>query len=532
VDENNNPLSGSTIYIKETMQELANDVYLPITYYQSNQVDKLGLKGYFNYHAALRYQDIKVVDNIKTKLKQLKLKNRNLEVKTDSLYVIQTDTLATQKDSTYWSNVRTSPLNVTEKASLSKKDSIQSYFRTLKKGFRGSSLKPTDLVQGGRIGSDTSRLDIKYDGLLLALPEYNFVDGAWLGQKVYIGAKFKTHNSISVSPYLYYTWGRGKLIYGSDFELNYAPKHFGQLKAMVASTSEDFNPDGITRFDNYISSAIFRKSSNHFYQKDFVAFNNSIDLTNGLQFMVELEIAKRLGLANHATWGVLGKPSDIEPNIYAGDRFDASSYSLGFSYTPRAYYSMMDGKKKYIKKASPTFEVEYKEGFSSWQKNNSKYRKLKGQVSQDMKVGYFSRLDYLIGGGGFLRNTKNTHFTDYHHFNTSNMFSISKRPYNTYVLLDNYAASTNKYWLEGRINYESKYLILKRIPLLQSLPITENLHAKTLYTPDYKMYWELGYSIDFMRFVSIGGHVSFRQHEFDGFAFRLSYMLRDILRGL
>jgi len=515
-----------------TYQQITQDVYLPITYSLKSKINILGLKGYFNYFSSLKYTDIEFNENIPQQIESIKKERKSLEIKRDTLYTVKTDTLATKRDSLFWSDIRTLPLEEKEKLSYQQKDSIQERIDSLRKEHHNPQFKVSHLILGGRIGSDTARVSFRYDGLLLAVPEYNFVDGAWVGQKVYIKTRLNKHNYLEISPFVYYTWGRNKVIYGSDFKLDYAPLRRGKLKLFAASTSEDFNPDGITRFDNFISSATDRESDNYFYLKDYVSLENSIDIINGLKLTTGFEIAKRRGTTNHANWGIWGDPKRIKPNIFPTDKFDATSYSIELSYAPRAYYTITDGKKEYKKITSPVFTLEYKEGFSSWQTNNSKYRTLRGEIKQNIRINYFNRLDYLVEGGGFLGSTSHTHFTDYHHFNTSKMFSISKWPYNTFVLLDNYEASTNKYWIQSQINYESRYLLLKRIPFLQGLPITENLHFKTLYTPDFKMYSEGGYSLDLMRLINFGVHVSFHKGKFDAFGFRLSYILRDILKVL
>ncbi len=515
-----------------TYQEVVPDVHLPITYSLASTINILGLKGYFNYFSSLKYTDIEISDNIVQQIELIEKKKKSLEIRRDTLYTIKTDTLATKRDSTFWSRIRTLPLEYTEKESLRRKDSIQQHIDSIRKKYHNPGFSFGSLILGGRIGSDTARFSFRYDGLLLAVPEYNFVDGAWIGQKVYLKTRFRRHNILEISPYAYYTWGRNTIIYGSDFNLKYAPMNNGELKISAGSVSEDFNPNGITRFDNFITSAMYRESDNYFYQKDFISVQNTIELANGLKLTTGLEIAKRHGLINHANWGIWGNSDKIKPNIYSNDKFDATSYSVALSYTPRAYYSISNGKKKYEKVTSPVFTAEYKEGFSSWQTNNSKYRLLRGEINQNIKIGHFNRLDYFIEGGSFLGSTSQTHFADYHHFNTSKMFSISKWPHGTFVLLDNYEASTNRYWLQGYLNYESRYLLLKRIPFLQGLPITENIHLKTLYTPDFKMYSEAGYSIDLIRLINFGAHVSFHKGKYDGFGFRLCYILRDILKVL
>lgn len=389
-----------------------------------------------------------------------------------------------------------------------------------------TKFKYIDVIKGGTIGNDTTKFFVKYDGLLLFIPEYNFVDGAWLGQKLNISILLNNKSWLRTLPFAYYTWGRNQFIFGSDFQLEYSSKNEGILKFSAASISEDFNPNGITRFDNAIGSALYRKSDNYFYLKKYLSIENIFITQKHFLLKSGLEIAKRSGLSNHANWGIWGNPHTIKPNIFSETIFDLTSYNLAISYSP--------GKFSFKEKKSiaPIFTIEYKEGFSSWQKNNSRYRKLRANVIQNIILGKLNQISYEVDGGSFLGSTKRTHFTDYQHFNTSDMFSISKWPDNTFVLLGNYDASTKDYWIQTKINYDSYKFLLTRIPLLRKYNLKESLHLKTLYTPDYKFYSEIGYSIDYKHLLNIGAYTSFHNNKFDHIGFRLSYILREILARL
>lgn len=510
-------------------EEVLPRVYLPISYSLTGKINILGTSAGINYFSSIKYTDIEVNKDIIKKLSKKKSIKRNFEIKTDTLYTTITDSLATKRDLSYWDRIRTIALDSTEVRSYQKKDSIQQYVDSLKKEYHSPTFKPFDIVMGGRIGSDTARFNFEYGGLIRAFREYNFVDGAWLGQRVKMNIRFNKNQKLVISPYMYYATGREKTLYGNDMEFTYAPLKLGRLKISLGSVSEDFNPNGISRLDNTFSSILFRKSDSYFYQKDFVSAKNSIDLTNGLQLTTGFEMAKRSGLPNCSDWGIWGNTNKIKPNLNPGDRFDVVSYSIKLSYSPYAYYSIYKGRKEYRNITSPTFGVEYSEGFSSLLKNNSRYKKLQGSISQRIKLNYFNDIDYRIEGGGFIGSTNKTQFADFQQFNTSGKYSLTNFPLNTYTLLGNYEASTDRYWINSQFNYQSQYLLLKRLSFLQALPITENLHFKNLYTPDFSLYTEIGYSVDLINLINVGAFTSFRKGDYDAFGLRLSFNLKAIL---
>ncbi|MDR1707865.1 MAG: DUF5686 and carboxypeptidase regulatory-like domain-containing protein [Prevotella sp.] len=517
-------LSSNTFGVKEfyniTYQEVVPEVYLPITYLTESEVNLLGNHIIMNYYASLTYRNIEASEEIDDKSPENKKKKRNFEIKRDTLYRVTADSLANKRDSSYWASIRIIPLNKREISSFEKKDSVQQHLDSVRKEHHNPKFSFTDIFTGGQIGGDSSKVAIEYDGLLRAAPEYNFVDGLWLGQKFRVKIKFKKHNKLEVSPYVYYALSRKRLIGGGDINLSYAPMRLGKLEISTGSVSVDFNPNGILRFNNATNSLIKGNNYNHYYQKDFVSITNNIDISNGLKLITGFEIARRSGLSNHTdyTWG---KRSKISPNIYPNDRFDKTAYNIGLDYTPHAYYSVRDGAKRYEKLTSPTFYLRYSEGFSSWQTNNSKYRKIGFTIAQNVTINEFNRFNYNIGGGSFIGSKDNLHFADYQHFNTSNVMINLKSPFTSFMLLDNYAASTNKYWISSMLNYNSNHILIKRIPYFQGKMFTETLHLKNLYTPDMKLYTEAGYSLNITPLLNIGAFVSFSKAKYQDWGIRL-----------
>lgn len=508
-----------------TYQELGADIYLPITYIIESDVNIFGIQATLNYYASLKYTDIKFNNNAINKLENnIRIKKRNLEIKKDALYTRIADSLATKRDADYWAKIRVIPLDKREITSFSKKDSIQHRLDSARKEHSDSKFSFSHILDGGRIGSDSSSVAIYYEGLFHATPEYNFVDGLWLGQKFSIKSKLDKHTSLEISPYAYYTSARKKLIYGGDLHLSYAPMLQGKLEISAGSLSKDFNTKGIHIFNNAASSILTGKNYNHFYQKDYVSISNSIDISNGIKLSTSMEIAKRSGLSNNTNW-TLGKKSNIVPNIFPDDISYLTAYSLRIDYTPNAYYSVKDGAKQYEDFVAPTFFFGYKEAFSSWQTNNARYRMFNIGLHQNIKLSEFSYMDYYVEGGGFIGNKTNIHFSDFQHFNTSNVTINFKSPFSSFMLLDNYTASTNKYWIQNQYNYNSQYLLLKRLPFLQGKMFTESLHLKNLYTPDIKLYTEVGYSINLMKLLSAGIFTSFKKGKYQDFGFRLLFDL-------
>lgn len=511
---------------KISYQELDTNLYLPITYIMDADINFLGIGAAMNYYASLTYKDIKLnKDTTEGNAKKGQNKKRNFEIAVrDSLYSITSDSLANKRDSAYWTNIRIVPLDKREIASLQKKDSIQIHLDSTRRAYNNKSFSWGDLISGGQIGGDSSKVTFTYNGLMrgLLLHEYNFVDGLWMGQSVSLKTKLRKKNELEIAPYIYYTLARKRLVGGGDLNLSYAPMKLGKLNISAGSVSEDYNPNGIHRFNNFSSSLIKGKNYSSFYQKNFVSATNSIDISNGLRFHTIFEIANRHGLSNHTdyTWG---KKSKISENILPNDRFNKVEYRLGLDYTPYAYYTIRDGVKNYVKRTSPTFFMRFQHTLPTIEGKRKQFYKLYGGLDQYIKLNEFSSFHYLLEGGVFLGNKSYIHFADFQHFNTSDVMINLKSPFSSFMLLDNYTASTNKYWVRTNINYTNEYLLLKRLPFLQGKMFSETLHLKSLYTPDMKLYTEAGYSINLTQLVNAGAFVSFRKGKYQDFGIRLIF---------
>lgn len=515
-----------------SFQELATSVFLPITYLIASDISIFSVKAKMNYYASVTYNDIKINEDIVKKLgEKKKPKKRNFEIaRWDSIYTTVSDSLANKRDSAYWKNIRIVPLDEREITSFTKKDSIQSRLDSVRKEHHNKKFSFMDIFNGGRIGGDSTKVTFRYNGLIQgAAFEYNFVDGLWMGQSFEISTKIGKHNRLRVSPYAYYAFSRKRILGGGDITLSYAPKRLGEINISMGSVSEDFNPNGIHRLNNFSSSLIYGENYNYFYQKNFISATNKIDLSNGLQFYTDFEIANRSGLSNSTdyTWG---KKSKIKPNMNPGGNFNKVSYGIGFDYTPYAYYTMRDGAKRYVKYTSPTFYIRYSQIFSSQQGKDNQHYKVYGGIKQNLKLSEFTNLEYLAEGGGFIGNKDQLYFADYQHFNTSNVTVNLKSPFTSFMLLDNYLFSTNKYWIRTNINYESKYILLKRLPFLQGKMFTETLHLKNLHTPDLKLYTEVGYSLNFTKLLNAGVFASFNKGKYQDFGIRILMDWENIKR--
>lgn len=484
--------------ITANYQNVDDKYNLPTAYQVKTHMYALGNSADVTYFISLKY------DSIKETAISEPVRNGGINID-----------LTASRDSVFWNGVRTLPVDAYDRFSL-KHFGVKQH----------ASSRPWfgKILAGDYIsGNDSSKWSIRYGGVKMIFRDYNYVDGFWLGQRFYIESNLEDGKKLEMSPFLYYTTARHRLIGGSNLAYTYLPQKNGKLTFEIGSHTADFNSLSITRYNNYFSSLFLGKNYNSFYQKDYVTANNEIDVTNKLKLYAGLGVERRRGLTNETDFTLVKvKRNRITPNIYPDKRFDRTFYSAGLSFSPYANYTIENNEPPLV------FHMEYEEGFSAWQTNNSRYRKLKGGVVQNIQVNYFDKFDYKVEGGAFLGSRKHLLFADYQFYGSPDLVFNLGSLFDSFLLLDNYELQANHYWINLSLNYSGKYLLLKRLSFMQGKPFFEGLHFKTLYTPDIKFYSEVGYSLNVTRLFGIGIFSSFNNFDYKNGGIRFSLNLQSL----
>ena len=460
-----------------------------------------------------------------------KMKRQSLELlDTESPIKITVDSLADLRDSLYWNEVRNLPLLPDEVHSYEIKDSLTLVNDSLQR--RDSlSNRTVGYWAGKLLMGETIRFSKKfrigYSGLLRAVPEYNFVDGFRIGQRISFGIEFDSTKSLAIAPSVYYTTARKAVDWNIAATFNYSPMRDGVLKVSGGNTVADFNgSNGTLRLINSISSLLFAENPITFYQKRFVEIMNKIDVSNGLILTTGMQYEKRNSLMNNTSYSFFGEqPKSNIPNgqgQYMPDN-TATKAVLKLEYTPRYHYRSYRGKKNYIYSLYPTFTLNFEKGIATNESNTASYNKLEFEIRQFIKVNAFDNISYTLNAGKFL-TSKRVFFPDYKHFNTNELFVTANSLENSFSLLDNYAWSSNQQWLQGHFNYTSDYLLIKRLPFLQNYLFNEALHVRTLWIPS-RNYTEVGYSIGFSGVARAGIFAGFNKGKYDAVGITISIPL-------
>ncbi|MCL2597087.1 MAG: DUF5686 and carboxypeptidase regulatory-like domain-containing protein [Paludibacter sp.] len=522
--------------------EVSNDIYLVTDALTEIDANILGVKFEANLLSSMQFTDIKLNDSliaveksnvIPVKIKE-KAKKKSLEIKEEDYIKKSVDSLATKRDSAYWNGVRKIVLTDEEQQSYVRRDTLEQYLDSVDRAERNPKFSMSDLIFGGRIGNDSSLFYFNYSGLLGTWDGYNFTDGFRLGQSFGFDFKNKKSHHLTINPSVFYMTARRDFVWNINTNINYFPKTLrGNANLNFGRKTEDYSREaGMGNLLNTAYTLFYGQNYAKLFDEKFITFSNALDIANGLRLQVQEEFARRNELNISTKYHLFGKKERWTPNVpdFAGELFpkfsDLAKYEIKLTYTPEYYYIIENGGKRYVRSRFPTFSLDFESGISFGNSNfaskqtASQFNRIEVGINQNIRTSIFSQINYNIIFGKFLNNN-DFNYIDYKHFESGGgLWIATKNIQNSYALLPFYTFSTNNWYLQAFINYNSDYILLKRLPFLQGKMFNEGLHAKLLHTAAKPFYSEFGYSIGFSSMVNLGVFVAFDRVKYNSVGFQ------------
>ncbi len=452
-----------------------------------------------------------------------------------STYEMNVKSDSVKRDTAYWERIRPVPLTSIEQESFSMRDSLTRAAKagtdTTNQKKEAGILKKTGnfLVRGHRFFMADSAVTVRYKGLLgLGNIGFNPVDGWNYKQSLEMWWKQESVHQMSVQADAFYGFAREALMWNVNLSQTYAPMQRGAFRLSAGEASSDFKNSefAVKPFTDMVASLFFKENYKRYYNRRHLELGHGIDIVNGLRWDLSAGYQWLSPLNNNTSYSFLRKDEVYYENVPQND--DIGVDALGsrksltwrteLSYTPRHFYRIRKGRKMMAYSNYPTFFASMEQGVSALE-SNSDYLLLEGGVRHEKEADFFPALSWAAGGGWFVRNNK-MHFSQYKHFNASKIpVRLTGRP--AFNLIDDYAASTNDWYVDGHIKYSSPYLLLKNLPLLSNRLWQESLHLDYLHTPLIRNYLQAGYSIDGIFFMgSIGVFAGFEDGEYSDWGVR------------
>jgi hypothetical protein len=479
------------------------------------------------------YESYKLAKILKSQTdKELKdsLRNNHELIET---YKTEIDSNAQKRDSTFWNKMRPIPLATNEQKSVKVFDSLMvKQNRTESDTLKIKKKQKLKLVRMITLGG-THKLDslsfLKFDGLVNVWGlSFNSVDGfvyktgfSWQ-KRMINGQKLLLKTSAG------YAFSRKELLWNVYGRWVVGGKNKQWFGFNCGEQSRDYNPGGgPVPLENSISSLFYHENQVRLYNSQIFDISHGRELWNGVSFNVKLRVSDNNPLENSSDFSFFYKDSkSYKPNIPVSTDFRMEPYrdvtfSIVVSYKPTPFYYYVKNVKtpRPGMNNTPTFSVNWFKGIPlAGYKSN--FDLLKAGIEQHAKISSSCFLNYSVEMGLFL-NAKSIFFNDYKHFYVQPLVVGLKEYFPSFQLTDYYENSTNEYYLEGHFQYQSHFILLKRLPFVRNRLWSESLFANYLYVPNAENYAELGYGIG-NAFYNAGVFSSFKGINYQQTGLRIS----------
>lgn len=541
---------GVALYLYQNYTPVKDSVWMPVNNRMKIDLNLLGNKGSFDYHSSIRYNEVSIkkpriapvgkpadrqlsqkeaeffrksrekVEKKEEKIAELsgdelsdreayrisRLKQQQAVIKRkDSLrynhdyvqrFVIIADSNSMVQDTSYWNEIRPIPLSDKEIESLSVTDSISQNKDTTDsikgKGFAFASL----LLGGSLYDDDVSSLRTR--GLLNPFSiEFNVVDGFKFETAFYYERKIDSLNEFSVQPMIGYAFGR-KSLYWELLSLYRTPAG-NRLGMRLGQQTFDFNRDGIHPVESTIEGLLFRENPARLYYSDYIDLVGGINITKDFSVSPGLFLSHNKPLGNSSDYSIFFRDSrEYDPNIpgnkdYSMEDHMDLSFEISLKYKLLRYFYIKDGVLTPYEgfNNTPEFSLSWRKGLPLM---DTDYDLVSFNMRHSIPLGGRNYINYKLDAGYFL-NTRSMWFSQFKHFEKRPLIAGVKEFYPYFLMLDNYLFSTNEHYVSGHFQYQSPFILLKRLPVLRNRLWTESLFFSYLYTPDNKNYIEPGYGI-------------------------------------
>ncbi len=597
LDLTNENMAGS-IRIRQLYTPVEQQIWMPVSHEFNVDISIMGVKARVTYTSAVKYLEVEpdrslavprayatVTDagpeeEVKTaeqreievllakdelssrdmsKLARLNRKNADrsvekppLEIEEKTTFIIDED--ATQKDSSYWKEVRPIPLTKEESASLAvvtasdtplARRDTSTLSVTIGTGSQKKQRGPAatfvrDLAAGKRWQPSKNSI-LEFDGLLdLKSFSFNTVDGFTAGTGMSLSVKSGEAGRFTLAPSVKYAFSRQRLMWNVTANLLYDPMRSGNLYLRAGSQSDEFSLSGVNSLVNTVSSLFFRENWMKLYDSFYFIAGHRGDLANGLNLSLSAMYERRGTLENNSSYSFFRRDVPYTDNLPQNpflngleEGYDLLwpsnsnhlSFTAGMTWTPRQRYRLSGSAKINAGSDYPTFNLTWKHGYNYSDTRAGHYDMITADIYRTSRYGSMNEFHWRIRGGGFI-NSHNLMLHDLYFFNAQASPVLLNNFEDAFYLKPYYSLSAPGTFAEGHIRYTSPTLLLKRLPGLSRTLIRENIGLSVLVTPELGYYYEAGYALsEIFLLAELGVYAGFRDTSFESVGLRLTLRL-------
>lgn len=545
-------IMGFPISLRQNYGEIAPELWLPVSHKYQFEGSVLGFKGSYNYLASCRDYKVELNKDLlfRTEIVDEKIdpapeernragrkgaapvdilppdskvarkdfykmmdeyekksagKNKDLLVISDMSFKI--DSNAGNRDSSYWSSVRSIPLTVKEQMgyrrddSLAKIEAVRLSGKDSLKVVRRRSFSPLDLIGGGRYDlSAWTRISIDPT---FTQTYFNTVEGYNINVSARLSYSFDSlRRKINFAPAVRYGFS-GRDLYARALLSYSLPQNVFALAG--GRFIEQFNnEESIHPLVNTFSSLLFKRNYMKIYEKSYLEAGWKYTPSAFFSLKLDAGWARRKQLFNTTDHSYFYRdsrgytsnaPDNIELSNTGFAQHEAVIFAAAVYYRPIRRYKVYNGRKRSLPDLSPEVSLNYRKGVKDLLGSDVDYDQLEIGLKHGLSIGARDRIEFELQAGSFL-NSNSMSFADFRHFDGNRTLLGSMRPAGAFRLLDYYLYSTADKYFSGHLHYGFRKLLLTRIPEVRYRGIRENVFVNYLKTPASPHYFEIGYSLD------------------------------------
>ena len=386
---------------------------------------------------------------------------------------------AYEKDSTFWSQVRTEPLTDSEIKFINYKDSIARVMQST--AYLDSLDKATNRITWmnalflGQAFNDHKKERKWLLPPLVSLFQFVQFGGTRLSLSTFYSKNFPSRKNISVIGNVSYGF-RNRDVNGSlTFTRRYNPLNGGSY---TFSAGRDFQ--FINEGDAWVNML---KRSNIYLNNSF-SVGHTLGIINGLFIHNELEVALRRSVAHYKTnpkADSLFSSIIINDTAIGFDPYNAVYSKVKLEYTPGVKYIREPKEKISLGSKWPTFYIEWRKGLRGIFRSQVAFDYVEYGIEQKIKLRTAGNSSYKINTGSFI-NTLDLRLVDFKFMRQGDPFLFSN-PQKSFQALDSTFPLFSRFY-EGHYVHEFNGLFLNKIPLLKKLQLREVAGAGFLVAPE------------------------------------------------
>lgn len=384
---------------------------------------------------------------------------------------------AYEKDSVFWSSVRTEPLSRQQELYSRYQDSIARYMKS------DAYLDSMDQVLNritwkkmlifGQIFNDHKKERMWILPPITSMIQPVAFGGARLKLAAAYRKTFYSRKNLSIEGDISYGFRNHDINGKLALERKYNPFRNGKYKIQAGRSFEFIYPG-----DAWVN--VLKRSN--IYLNNSIELGHEIELFNGVTLMNDFEVAFRRSVANYKVGNnadsIFGIPN--EPPVQF-DPYNATYNQVRLYLTPRMRYAREPREKIFLGSRWPTFYITWKKGIKGLFKSEIDFDYFELGLFQSINLGVAGITSYFVKSGDFF-NTRDLRVIDYKFMRQGDPLFF-QNPQSNFQALDSTFPVFDRFY-QGNLVHEFNGALINKIPFFKKLRLQEIAGGGLLIAPE------------------------------------------------